>query len=244
MLSQWVTGLFRILFAPVKGRGRHPMNQEQITISSLIATTFAVAAQKNPGLPEAWVRVSFRLGGLLPKSRLTLSIQQEGNVDALLRTMEDERAAGQADQETMFAFHYQVMLSELWVGRFYEHLRLLVSGDRKLLPKSGEIGALAEDFRLLRVPIEKHEIASDGQLSAPLQMQRRPVQGRPSDVYEYDKTDPQRAHIMPVAISPRGSVMWEVIDLKNNKDLWIERRALSDRIIGLWGDDKAASASG
>ena len=85
------------------------------------------------------------------------SIQQDGNVDVLLRSMEDERAAGLAGarQEGLFEFHYQKMLSEFWVGRFYEHLRLLT--DRKLLRKTGEVGALAEDFRLLRVPIEKHE---------------------------------------------------------------------------------------
>lgn len=80
------------------------MNQEQPTVSQLIAATFAIAAQKNPGLPEARIRTSFRLGGMLPTSTLMVSIQQDGNLDALLRIMEDERAASQqaAQQELLF----------------------------------------------------------------------------------------------------------------------------------------------
>jgi len=143
------------------------------------------------------------------------------------------RAGMTGEQDTQFEFNWQLMLSEVWVGRFYEHLRLLK--DRKLLPNDGVIEALQEDFRLLRVPIEKHEISSQGQLKAPLQLQRQPPQGKPSDLYEYDKTDPVRAHIMPRSVSRRGSVMWQVIDLKKNQDRWIERRELSDRILQLWG---------
>src|SRR5262249_6349707 len=169
---------------------------------------------------KAWIRVSVRLGGMFPNSRLMGSIQQDGNVDVLLRSMEDECAASRPDvQQGLFEFHYQHMLSEFWVGRFYEHLRLLI--DRKLLPKTDEIGALAEDFRLLRVTIEKHEIAGDRQLDAPLKMQRERPRGDETDMYEYDKTDPLRAHIMSSGLSQRGSVVWRVIDLKNNQDRWI-----------------------
>jgi hypothetical protein len=96
---------------------------------------------------------------------------------------------------------------------------------------------LAEDFRLLRVSIEKHEIAKDRNLTAPLQMQKIPVQGNASDLYEYSKKDPRRGHIMPRGISSRGSLMWQVIDVQKKAvdERWIERRALSDRLINLWG---------
>jgi hypothetical protein len=154
--------------------------------------------------------------------------------------MENERTANLVSaQDQLFEFHYQAMLSELWIGRFYEHLRLLI--DRDLLPKTGDIGALAEDFRLLRVPIEKHEITSQGQLAAPLQTQRRPTEGKELDLYLYDKKDPKRAHIMPRSVSQRGSLMSQVIDLKNDEERWIERLTLSERIITLWGADNTPS---
>jgi len=212
-------------------------------VSSLIARAFAMASAKNPGLSAVWIRISFRLGGMLPNSMLVASIQQDGNLDALLRAMEDERRAATSNQEDhLLEFNYQVMLSELWVGRFYEHLRLLV--ERGLLPDTEEVKALAEDFRLLRVPIEKHEITSQGQLTGPLQLHRRPAQGNPSDTYVYDKADTQRAHIMPRSVSQRGSLMWQAVDLKNSENKWIERRQLSDRILAIWGAETPSEQSG
>jgi hypothetical protein len=219
---------------------------ENAPISSLVAATFASAIRKHSDLPAVWVRISFRLGGLLPKSMLPASIQQDGNLDVLLRSLEDEYAtvapSALTGEAGLFVFNYQVMLSEIWVGRFYEHLRLLI--ERGLLKKTGAAAGLANDFRLLRIPIEKHEIMADWSLAGPLQMQRVPVQGNPSDLYVYDKNDLQRAHIMPRSVSNRGSLMWQVIDLKNKtKERWIERRGLSDRIIELWGTDTSAAKS-
>jgi hypothetical protein len=166
------------------------------------------------------------------------SLQNDGNLDLVLRCMEDDRVAGaQApEQEGLFELHYQKMLSELWVGSLYETLRLLIV-ERKLVAGTDEVRSLAEDFRLLRVPLEKHEITSQGQLTAPLKLQRYPPKNDQTDLYEYSKADPKRAHIMPSGLSSSGSVMWQVIDLKKDQERWIERRSLSDRIIALWGRD-------
>jgi hypothetical protein len=102
--------------------------------------------------------------------------------------MEDECLAGaQApEQEGLFEFHYQRMLSEVWVGSVYETLRLIVERNRGAA--TDEVHALAEDFKLLRVPFEKHQIASDRQLAAPLQLQRQPPKNDQSDLYEYSQT--------------------------------------------------------
>ena len=51
----------------------------------------------------------------------------------------------------------------MWVGSLYETLRLLE--DRKLVADSEELRALAHGLRLLRIPLEKHEITSQGQLT-------------------------------------------------------------------------------
>ena len=167
------------------------------------------------------------------------SIQQDGNVDVLLRSMEDERAAGLAGarQEGLFEFHYQKMLPEFW-GRAI--LRTPQTADRSQAFAQNRRGWCARGgFWLLRVPIEKHEISGDRELDAPLKMQRQPPKGDLTDLYEYDRTDPQRAHIMSSNLSQRGSVMWQIIDLKKDQDRWIERRALSERIVQLWGTETA-----
>src|SRR5438132_10790560 len=161
-----------------------------MSVSKLIAAAFAEAARRNAELDRSWIQVSVRLGGAIPDSLLMASLQQDGNLDLVLRCMEDERAAQAPEQEGLFEVHYQKMLSELWVGRLYEPLRLLVV-ERKLLTDTDETRALAEDFRLLRVPIEKHEITSQGQLTAPLQLRRYPPKNDPSDLYEYSKVDPK-----------------------------------------------------
>ena len=122
--------------------------------------------------------------------------------------MEDDfsparEGAGEVD---LFSFHYQKMLSELWVCDVYEIFRLLTDKNRKLAPKSDVITALAHDLKLLRMPLEKHEIAAKPE-----------------------------AHIMPSEVSSRGSVRWHVIDVKSRKSYWLERRALSERIVAHWG---------
>jgi hypothetical protein len=209
-----------------------------MSVSKMIAGAFEQAAQTHASLHEAWIRVSVRLGGVLPDSRLMSSVQNDGRLDLVLRCMEAECLAGA--QEGLFESHYQRVLSEVWVGSVYETLRLIVERNREAA--TDEVHALAEDFRLLRVPLEKYEIASDRQLAAPLQLQRQPQKNDQSDLYEYSQDDPKRAHIMPTDLSSRGSVRWHVIDLKGGQDRWIERRSLSDRIIALFGRDTAADS--
>ena len=212
-----------------------------MSVSKLIAAAFDLARAAQPDLHRAWIQVSVRLGGALPHSRMMSAVQQDGDLDLVLRCMEDERAnSGQAaGQGGPFEAHHQVMLSEAWVGSLYESLRLLI--ERKLISDSGEIGALAEDFRLLRIPLEKHEIAGDRKLNAPLQLLKYPPRQDQTDLYEYDKADPRRSHIMPIGFSSRGSVMWNALDLINRQERWIERRALSDQVVALWGQPVAAA---
>lgn len=212
-------------------------------VGGLIQTAFRQASIRNPDLHAAWVTASYRLGGLLPASTLVSSVQRAGELDQLIRCMEDEFSFNQDNQkpsqEPDFSFHYQVMLSELWITEMYEIFRLLK--DRKLEPSNNEFDNLAHHLRLLRVPIDKHEIAGDRKLEVPLMMKRYPPKDDDSDIYHYSKDDPGRSHIMPSGVSRRRAVMWQVLDIATGETFWIERRTLAEKIIALYGTPKINS---
>jgi hypothetical protein len=210
--------------------GKHP----SMTISDLITAAFQQAADKYPHVQDAWLKASVHIGGLMPNSLLMPSIQNDGRLDVVLYSMEDELGAELQNSvhRPMLALTFQTLLSEVWIGRVYETVRLLV--DRKLAPNIDQVKFLLQDLRLVRVPLEKHEIASQGQLTQPIQMQRQPPKGDSSDLYEYSKTDPTRSHTMPIRYSQRGSITWGVLDLHTNQEKWVERRALSGQFLSIW----------
>ncbi len=211
-------------------------------VSQLITAAFAQASRKYPDLHQLWTTVSFRIGGVLPNSLLLVGVQRDGWLDLVLRCMEDDAAAAVPNQAVApnMTFLFQKMLSEMWVGGVYETLRLLI--ERKLAPDTDEFRTLAHHLRLLRIPLEKHELAMQGQLQQPIQMQKSPPNNDQTDIYQYDKSDPRRSHIMPSGLSPRGSLMWQVIDVKANQEQWLERRDLADRLLSLWGGAQPAAA--
>lgn len=206
----------------------------ELKVRELIQAGFALASSKYPDVHKAWVSTSYAIGGWLPSSTLSFSVQRGGELDVLLRCMEDEFSPNAEMKEPDYAFGYQASLSELWVGHFYEIFRLLK--DRKCVPENKDFDALAQDLRLLRIPLEKHEIAGDRKLKEPLMMKRHPAKNDMSDIYEYSKDDPTRSHIMPMGVSTRGSVVWQALDISSNQSYWLERRGLSERIIAMFED--------
>lgn len=231
----------------IRRKNTKPSNANKavpVNVTKLISTSFHAARSKYGTLNQSWIAASFSIGGRLPHSLLTASVQRDGELDPVLRCMEDEQAllALKETDDNQFGFHYQKMLSELWVGSLYETLRLLI--ERKLAPSNDKFKRLAHEFRLLRIPLEKHELAGDDRLTEPLVMQRLPAKGDNSDYYTYPKgRDPTRAHIMPSGISARGSVMWQVIDLHTSTSIWLERRHLADRFLSLWQSTTQSSQS-
>jgi hypothetical protein len=110
------------------------MAHTTVLVSGLITAAFAEAARRLPQLHERWIHISHAVGGSIPGSLLSVSIQRDGWLDMVLRCMEDERAVyGQAATEGpgLFTFNYQMNLSELWIGSMYETLRMLK--ERKLM---------------------------------------------------------------------------------------------------------------
>jgi hypothetical protein len=180
--------------------------------------------------------MSIRVGGRLPNSLLFANFQRDGEVDLLLRCMEDEHAQATAagKEPGMFNFHYQRILSDYWIGGIYEGFRTL--HQRNLVGATAVFDRIFSDLELIRVSLEKHELPKDRALKEPLTMVRGPRSNDATDFYLYDPKDDQRTHIMGVTIAPNGSVMWHVIDLKTENDRWVERRDLSDRILTMWKD--------
>jgi hypothetical protein len=70
------------------------------------------------------------------------SVQRDGHIDILLRAMEDEAAAHHkaGTEGHLMAFHWQKMLSDLWIGSVYETTRLLQ--ERKLAPETTNLNHL------------------------------------------------------------------------------------------------------
>lgn len=203
-----------------------------LSVSELILSAYQLAAIQQGTVTQAWITGSHRLGGALSGSLLQVSIQRTGRLDSVLRCMEDESiSAALSDDIRPWVAEPLASLSETWVGQVYEIIRL--TKERKLIADSPLLEALAHDFRLLRVPMEKHEIAQDRSLAEPLAMYRSPTKTDDTD-YLYDKKDQLRSHIMPTGISQRGSVQWLAIDVSNSlSQRWIERRDLSDRVLQL-----------
>ena len=120
------------------------------------------------------------------------------------------------------------------------------SKTRKLVNQNNAFKTLVDDLNLLRMTIDKHEIANR-QYTAndlnPLQMQRLSREGEAPGDYEYSRSDPRRAHIMGKGTSIRGSVMWEALDGASCDARWLERLSLSERIFALWQPDDQALES-
>jgi hypothetical protein len=123
-----------------------------------------------------------------------------------------------------------MLLSNLWVGS--AHAIRFAFSDRGLYKGDQDFETLAEDLRLVRVQLEKHQIASDWKLDQPLDMITGPGPGHPR-TFQYNKNDPLRAHIGRWGFSDRRSAMWEVIDVRANSVRWLERRALADQLLNV-----------
>lgn len=202
-------------------------------ISSLVSEAFDAAGVRYRAISATWIKVSSRVGGLIPNSLLMPNLQNVGRLDLLLRCMEDEQARALSSGQAGFEGHYHRLLAELWIGNLYEIFRLL--RQRKLGDQAPEFAAILSDLELLRMPLEKLELAKDGKLKAPLTMVRNPRNNDSSDTFIYDPKDDRRAHIMSVQIRTRdGSIEWHGLDVVKGNNRWINRRDLSDRVLGHW----------
>jgi hypothetical protein len=201
-----------------------------VAVRRLVDMAFASSSTRQSQVVGKWIGLSHWLGGKLPDSLLVVSIQRAGRFDTLLRCMEDEAASTMASGTDLGFCESEAMLSEAWVGAIYEILRL--ARERNLLPKTADVDRIAHHLSLLRMTIEKHEIAAERKLEEPLAFEAIPKKEGDTPTY-YDKRDPKRAHRMPMGFSRRGSIQWHALDVTTLQAIWLERRELSDRILAV-----------
>jgi hypothetical protein len=206
------------------------------SVGQLIVATFVIARSKYPELAQRWVTASWRTGSKIPASLAMVSIQRAGELDIVCRALEDElKQSPSKEGEMDLRDNYLMMLSELWIGAAYAISFALK--ERKLQLDKPDFVGLAEDLRLIRVQIEKHQIPSDRKLKEPLPLSTGPAKPgeAPERVTLYDKSDPLRAHIGRTGVSERRSMVWEIIEVQTHSMRWIERRQTADKMLDILG---------
>src|SRR6266850_1321927 len=230
--------------AGTKAAGEDMIAPQRVSVSPLVNGMFAVARAKYHDHHLAWTDLSARLAGRFSLLVAAMSVQRQGDLDLLLRCMEDEFEANKAAEDadhlgTNLVFHYQMMLSESWVVSCYEILRAFRQWDSESDLGSDAVSALSSfktlfaNLELLRMPIAKYEIAKDQSMKRPLTLIANPQNNDATDDHVYDKNDPARSHLMQTRISERGSMAWLAIDHSVPRQYWIERRDLADRFLAL-----------
>lgn len=201
-----------------------------IPIGQLLVSVFAASRASNIDLSKRWIKASFRLGGLLPRSMMMVTIQRLGEVDLVCRALENELKSQPAKEGEMdFRDNYLAVFSEWWINAAYSVCYII---QNRKLRTDAKFLQVADELRMIRVQNEKYEIPSDRNLIEPAVMIVAGT-GEQDKTFIYDKADPQRAHIGRRGMSDRHSMMWEVIDAKSLTSSWLERTALSDRFLDL-----------
>src|SRR6266852_9569815 len=86
-------------------------------VTPYIESAFQLARAKYGVEHGAWIDLSFRLAGRVSLTPLSANLQRVGDLDLMLRAMEDEHVANatSAAQGLSHALHYQMMFTETCV---------------------------------------------------------------------------------------------------------------------------------
>lgn len=201
--------------------------------ADFLSKAFHHAQVSYPDIWERWIKVSLRLGSLLPDSLLTANVQREGSLDLLIRSLEDDivEYGKSGRNDDLLRYNNLVLTTGYWVGGVYEILRLLRA---RKLTAGQDFERLTKAFEIIRVPLDKHELAGERTLKSPIPMVKIPAIGNEIDHYTYDPVDPKRSFIAPMELTSTGSLKWLVMDVRDGHSGWIERREMSDQFLRLW----------
>lgn len=206
-----------------------------LNVTQHIEAAYKLAASENWDTQMRWRFASHFIQPKLPDSPVGISIGEIGRLDSLLRSMEHELKLFSDDETTPFSPHNQFFLSELWVCKLYEILRVLKS--RQVEELTNTFSNLFHDPTLIRIALDKFEIARYQNRKDEKLLAIDEYLGDTDiivDKYKYNKDDPQRVYKMPSTMSKCRSVVWSVADRKNQCVRSIERQRISDRILDYW----------
>jgi hypothetical protein len=208
-----------------------------------LAQTYAMAADAN--IRDQWIRGSFAAAGFVDVPEIAVHIQELGNLDMMLRSLERETAANGESKEPSMAdvlpFGLQVSLSRQWVLSAYEIVRTLSNKWKACEPQAKE---LLRRLELVRIPLAKLEIAKDRVLGkdGSVELVRR---GDPPDKPGkiYTAKDPATYWPQTIRNVATGSIGWDVFDIKNWRQVEILRQDLSNEFLSLLGSSKAEEST-
>ena len=209
-------------------------------VTTCIQTAFNLSYEKYEDIYKEWKRASFRSLSLVSAPQIIGSLQELGRFDTVIRAMEDELQLELSQNSQGCDLGFLPFLSENWLSKTYAIGRAIRQRN-DCLPD--DFKNLLNDFKIIRVTLEKYEIANDRLLKEPLAFQTVPHDKDRRQIFSYDKKDKKRHHIMLTGISHRGSVVWEATEVCDKRDnnskkevspsifKILERRDLSDRFL-------------
>lgn len=195
-----------------------------MNVTELIDAAFEVSRDQQSSIHKQWISLSHRMVKIAPQP-IYQSIQNVGMLDLVLREM--ERQCLLQHDASLLSHHYQLIFSELWLGSAFEVFRII----KEINPDNLQAREIHDILKLVRIPIEKLQIADDKKLNSPMVLTREGNSNVPELDVIYDKNDPLRSITLPRFLSENGSLIWQVLDVKSKGTASIERLYLSDRIL-------------
>ena len=201
--------------------------------SDLLENAFLLALSNQPELHKRWVRLSYSLAGIAGANHLS-ALQQNCRLDLLLRQLERERLArmkAPPANEVDWTLEIQSSLSQAWVLRAYEVIRVTKDRLRKNGRPNEKVTALAHRLAVVRIPLGKGEIEK---------MDRKPYREEPLMLIRAGETEAfpyadDGTYNMPSGLcGETGAVMWWPVDVTAGETVAICRRDLSDEFLALF----------
>ncbi|MFA5040432.1 MAG: hypothetical protein WC464_02205 [Bdellovibrionales bacterium] len=208
-----------------------------VPVHPLLEQIFISTRLRQCAKHKQWIATSMKIASKIPDSLAMCKVQFIGDIDMLLRCMEEEEllVLSKKEKEPIFGLNIQTSFSEMWVCGVYEICRALIQ--RKTAPDTEEFRKLFHILEGIRVTLDKFEIAKDEKNNlkcdfAPLK-QDGSMDLEKAQTYAHDNI--LKAHIMPTGISQRtGAMLWIVTHADDKQPLEGERQTLSDAFLNLF----------
>jgi hypothetical protein len=198
------------------------------SITEMVGFAQVSARKKYPEVHKKWLDMCNRLGNGEGGPLLGSAVAFLGDLDTLIRCLEDEFKDfwDTSERRDILPSTVQMYLSELWVAKAFAALYAI----RNEASFTEEMKAVYRELRIIRVPLQKFEAAWPDKKVPPSQtMETSGTEAALFSLNHYDSgTDRFK---MGFGVSPRGSSNWRVVDRNSRAERWIERRYLSDLML-------------